>query len=101
MSSTTTPTNTKSNSSSDLIKIKVLLFAKARDLVGEDSVYISLPRKIEYQELVNSIFQQLSSLEAIKKTVVLALNEEYIKESEPVSIKEGDTIAIITPISSG
>jgi len=45
--------------------------------------------------------QLFFSLEAIKKTVVLALNEEYIKESEPVSIKEGDTIAIITPISSG
>ena len=45
----------------------------------------------------------LFSLEILRDNIVLSLNEEYLDldSEEIVDIKEGDTIAVIPPISGG
>lgn len=112
------------------IEIKVLLFASAREAAGNISetslsldegatttifryVYTSLKREgtlyicilltypsiLHFRRVMAEKYPGLSSLVLDEDSLTLALNEEYI-ESEVV-LKNGDTIALIPPISGG
>jgi molybdopterin converting factor small subunit len=43
------------------------------------------------------------SLDILRENIVLSLNEEYISSSEPqeLTLNNGDTVAVIPPISGG
>jgi molybdopterin converting factor subunit 1 len=87
------------------ISIKVLLFASAREAAGnvsevsitmEDNANTSLFRKMmaeKYPNLANMVLDEDS--------LTLALNEEYLPSGEVINLKNGDTIALIPPISGG
>lgn len=113
------------------IEIKVLLFASAREAAGnisetsllldegatttifryvytswkrEGTLYICIlltyPSILHYfRRVMAEKYPGLSSLVLDEDSLTLALNEEYI-ESEVV-LKNGDTIALIPPISGG
>eukprot|EP00979_Chaetoceros_neogracilis_P013586 scaffold3922_cov233-Chaetoceros_neogracile.AAC.1 len=85
------------------IEIKVLLFASAREASGnipatsltlEDGATTSTFRK-----KMAEMYPNLSSLVMDEDCLTLALNEEYV--SEVIDLKNGDTIALIPPISGG
>lgn len=85
------------------ITIRILFFAKSRELSGADEVTFALEsNSISSSELLNKI-SRVYNLEAIKSTVILAVNQSYcdIGPEEQLHLKEGDEIAIIPPLSGG
>lgn len=85
----------------DQVSITVLLFAKARELVGSSLVTISCPSPTNYQQLVGTLVSAYPVLSRLGDTFVLSLNEEYIDREQEVVLRQGDELAVIPPISGG
>ncbi|XP_013114109.1 molybdopterin synthase sulfur carrier subunit [Stomoxys calcitrans] len=85
------------------INIRILFFAKSRELSGVSEASFCLDTdNISSLELLNTI-SRLYNLESIKSTIVLAINQIYCdtESGEQLNLKEGDEIAIIPPLSGG
>ena len=48
-----------------------------------------------------SLYPKLATLVQDEDSITLALNEEYVPMGEVWKIKDGDTVALIQPISGG
>ena len=83
------------------VTITVLLFAKARELVGSSSVTTSVPASIGYDQLLSHLETEFPGLQRLGRTFVLSLNEDYIDQEEELVLTNGDEIAVIPPISGG
>ena len=94
-----------------VIKIQVLFFASAREAVGNLSqVEIELQEEDEDEEAPTTqtlriklaqMYPKLASLVEDEDNITLALNEEYVTSGQSIKLKDGDTIALIPPISGG
>lgn len=82
------------------IEVTVLFFAKAREIVGKQSTSLHIPTTVTYDNLRNIIAKEYS-LEAIKNNIILAVNEEYCSEDQIITLKGGEEIAVIPPLSGG
>lgn len=81
--------------------MKVLFFAKAKDLSGTAESTILLSSPTDYPSLLNLIVNEYN-LHCLKYSLVLALNEEYLEDNnQHVDLKDNDCLAIIPPISGG
>eukprot|EP00037_Helgoeca_nana_P020186 m.199426 g.199426 ORF g.199426 m.199426 type:complete len:87 (+) comp25170_c2_seq2:221-481(+) len=86
------------------MELRVLLFAEAREVTGVSETKLAIGiEAMTAATLMATLITKFPSLKPISGTVVLALNEEYIDMAgpDPVSIKDGDTLAIIPPLSGG
>ena len=67
------------------VHVKLLFFAKSRELVGRSSGELLSPNITSYQELKDSLLTEYPQLAVIGENIVLALNEEYIDTSKHCS----------------
>ena len=89
-------------SNQDKVAVSLLLFAKARELVGSSSVNLSVPSSTStYSDLVTLILEAFPVLKRLGGTFVLSLNENYIDQDSEISLGTGDELAVIPPISGG
>lgn len=82
------------------VTVKVLLFAKAKELYGKKEGIFIVDSVIGYTELLQEIVQEYS-LSDIGGNIILAVNEEYLNRDEVVRLNSGDSIAVIPPLSGG
>lgn len=88
------------NNSGDTIRVKVLFFAKARELAGCKESNIVLPVVLSATDLKDRLVEDYN-LESIKEVVILAVNEEFVEPQAEVKLGEKDEIAVIPPLSGG
>lgn len=91
------------NSSSSVpIQVKVLFFARARELAETTETTLSLPYATTLQAAFKEhILARYPTLAPLVEHVVLALNEEYLTPGYDKPLSDGDQLAIIPPISGG
>lgn len=91
--------NTPEGNEGSSVKIKVLFFARARDLTGLSEMPLEVSFGSSTHDCLNNLVARFPSLDEIRECMVLALNEEYTTES--TIVKDKDELAIIPPISGG
>ena len=89
-----------------MVRIKILFFASAREAAGdisEASIILSSEdaNTSGIRNKLAALYPGLAELVKDEDNITLALNEEYVARGQNVSLKEGDTIALIPPISGG
>jgi molybdopterin synthase catalytic subunit len=82
------------------VKVKVLFFAKSRELSGLAETIIELPSKISYLQLHFFLCDKFN-LEIIKANIILAVNQVYCEEDTVLDLSENSEIAVIPPLSGG
>ncbi|KAG8456638.1 hypothetical protein GDO86_002425 [Hymenochirus boettgeri] len=83
-------------------EVLVLYFAKSSELTGVRSETLKVPQEITSQQLWDRIVHFHPSLCAIRNQVVLAVCQEYVAIGEEMlTLKTGDEVAVIPPISGG
>ena len=85
------------------VKVKLIAFASAKDLMKQSEVTINLPKVWPSddqlkQYICGKLFPQLT---VIQSTIILAINEEYIHQQSSIILNESDVIALIPPITGG
>ena len=83
-----------------IVRVKVLFFAKARELAGLRESELVLPADVTSSELKARVLADFN-LESIKDVVNLAVNEEFVEPDIKLSLTEKDEIAVIPPLSGG
>lgn len=87
------------------MNIQVLLFASARQAAGGvGRIELPIPEGSDTDTLRQILADQYPGLASLVKdhdSITLALNEEYVASGQKLSLKAGDTVALIPPISGG
>eukprot|EP00525_Craspedostauros_australis_P004100 CAMPEP_0198127466 /NCGR_PEP_ID=MMETSP1442-20131203/47211_1 /TAXON_ID= /ORGANISM="Craspedostauros australis, Strain CCMP3328" /LENGTH=89 /DNA_ID=CAMNT_0043787437 /DNA_START=25 /DNA_END=294 /DNA_ORIENTATION=+ len=89
-----------------MAQVKVLFFASAREAADDTS---STTMELKQDEAnTNALrkalaerYPKLSALVLDEENITLALNEEYVPSGQVLPLKDGDTVALIPPISGG
>ena len=94
------------DSSASSVKVRLLFFAKARELIGASEVLLDVEligAETTGAQLLRSVLAGFPALEPIKGSVILAHNLEYVdvEVETPISVREDDEIAVIPPVSGG
>ena len=81
--------------------IKVLFFARSREVCGVSEVHVELPDGSSTHDLLASLTRTYAGLDSVMRSCVFALNQDYVPAGEGVALKEGDEVAVIPPLSGG
>lgn len=79
----------------------VLFFARGRELAGQSETSVQLKDAADTIQLVDHLLKLYPKLAQIMTTSVLSLNQEYLSTEQKVSLKDGDEVAVIPPVSGG
>ena len=81
------------------MKVRVLLFARLRELSGGDSLEMEVPEGTTLGELWSRLQAQVPALRAFARPPLMARNLEY---AGPGTVLTGDEeIAFLPPVSGG
>ncbi|MBN3315485.1 MOC2A synthase, partial [Atractosteus spatula] len=82
--------------------VLVLYFAKSAELADVRSETISVAREITSLQLWEELVNRHPRLSALRNQVVLAVRQEYVAlEDQLLSLRSGDEVAVIPPLSGG
>ena len=83
----------------ETIRINLLLFGAARELVGAEELQLEVPAPATVQSAYEAAKRRFRSLERFEDRLLLALNEEYVPRD--TAVRPGDTLAVFPPVSGG
>lgn len=79
--------------------VEVLVFSVLRDHLGREAFEVVLPEGATGQTLLAQLAGEHPALDAYRGSIRLAVNEAYV--ASEVDLADGDTVALITPVSGG
>lgn len=82
-----------------MMRVNVRFYAQCRDAVGGSEATIEAPAGATLAELTHILQARYPGLGKLWKTLVIAVNEEIARGDERLS--EGDTMALLPPVSGG
>src|SRR3982074_21860 len=82
----------------DAMKVRVVLFAKPRELVGQPNVDLALPAGATAADAWSQLSTRYA-LGPLPRSFRCAVNSEYAGWDDP--LKDGDELAVIPPVSGG
>ena len=85
----------------DAVEIKILFFAKSREIVGIKEANIKVRPRLFGKDLLESIREEFPNLKILQDNFLLSVNQEYVENEQLVEISSGDEVAVIPPISGG
>lgn len=83
----------------DRVEVTVLLFASVAQKAGVRSLTVPVEAGDTVARVRDRVVDRFPQLESSLPTLLYALNEEYVRESDPVPA--GATLALIPPVSGG
>lgn len=101
---------------SAIVRVTVLFFASSREAAGNvsqttlelggsnndnDSKNVAPPTTQGLRQKLAILYPKLAPMVLDEDNLTLALNEEYVTAGQVLPLKEGDTVALIPPISGG
>lgn len=81
------------------MRIRLQLFALARQALGCESVELELPSDAKVGDLRRELVARAPKLEAAASHFAFAVNQEYAADATP--LVAGDEVACIPPVSGG
>ncbi|PYV39028.1 MAG: hypothetical protein DMG06_24220 [Acidobacteria bacterium] len=81
------------------MKIKVLLFARLREIVGCEMVELYRNEMLTVRDVWDTLRAQFPQVEGFGKSLLFCVNQEFADLD--TRIKEGDELAIFPPVSGG
>lgn len=91
------------SSSASSVTVRVLFFARARELADTPQVSLSVPLgTTPWAAFKEHVLARFPALAVLADHCVLALNQEYVVADAPERpLVNGDELAVIPPISGG
>ena len=81
------------------MQCKVLLFAQLAQAIGSDHVTIDLSNGATVNDALNQLAKNHEIIAQMRNSIAIAINEQYCDAD--TAIKDGDTLALIPPVSGG
>jgi molybdopterin synthase sulfur carrier subunit len=81
------------------MRIKLLYFSSIKDKIKRNSEDLELDKAITIGELKGILKEKYKEIAEILDKSMFAVNENYV--SEDYQLKDGDTVAVIPPVSGG
>jgi len=81
------------------IKITVLLFGQAREMVGESTVEVEVGEPATVESAFAVLKARHPKLAQMERSLLFAVNEEYAAREDRLS--ENDRLAVLPPVSGG
>lgn len=81
------------------VEVSVLLFASIAEKAGTRRVSVTVPEVATVGRVRDAVLERFPQIAESLPTLLYALNEEYVKEWQPVP--PGSTLALIPPVSGG
>lgn len=81
------------------LTVTVLFFSVLREETGQTEQAVTLPAPVQGSDLLDALANQYPVLQDYRSSIRLAVNQEYV--SKETLLREGDEVALITPVSGG
>lgn len=81
------------------MQCQVLLFAQLAQAIGTDRITIELSNGATVSDALNELAQKHESIAQMRNSLAVAINEQYCNAN--TVINDGDTLALIPPVSGG
>lgn len=83
-------------------RLEVRLFAGARERVGSDAIEIQVNLPVSVKQLKVAIACQFESLRSLVEFGRIAIDNEFVEDSQPIdATRSQSVIALIPPVSGG
>lgn len=81
------------------MKVKVLFFGATAEAAGQREIEFELEKDIKAAGALAEILSAFPTLRNFDKSLLFAVNQEYAQGDE--FVREGDELAVFTPVSGG
>jgi molybdopterin converting factor subunit 1 len=81
------------------MRCEVLLFAQLAEAVGRDRLTVELPEGATAADAVEAVARDHAAVKPLRATLAVAINERYCPADQ--ALADGDTVALIPPVSGG
>jgi len=82
-----------------MVEIRLLLFSALKEKVGTGCLHVSLPSSATVEDLWAHLCRSYPAVQAFRPVARVAVNCEYV--TEDCLLRDGDEVALITPVSGG